>query len=244
MSPGLWETAALLRTAEFTDLSHHFAPDQPRFPGDPDATLTRLSDAASDGFTIDQHCFVGPWGTHVDAPAHVDPAGRTLSEISPRDSILPLVVLDLSAEAAANPDVELSPTHLHSWEAIHGQIPAGSFVALRTDWSLRWDSGQMYDTDSQGHRHSPGWSVAALQLLHQRQVIAIGHETLDADPGASVELAQFPAQRWWLEHDHWQIEALTNLAALPATGALIIATWPVPRDGVAFPARACALVLP
>lgn len=242
MSPGLWEVAARLRAARFIDLTHHFRPGQPRFIDDPEATVTRLADAATDGFTVDHYSFAGPWGTHVDAPSHADPHGRGLAGIPAREMVLPLVVVDLAGEAAATPDLEVSPGHLIAWEDRHGTIPAGAFVALRTGWSRRWGTGGMHNLDARGVQRTPGWGLAAVRLLHDRGVRAIGHETLDTDPGSRVSAGRFPAQQWWLRHDHWQLEALTRLDRLPATGALLIAAWPVPVDGAAFPARAVAVV--
>ncbi|AGF71905.1 cyclase family protein [Corynebacterium halotolerans] len=242
MSADLWEVVSRLSHARFTDLTHHFRPGQPKFAADPDARVTRLADAATDGFTVDHYCLAGPWGTHVDAPSHADPHGRTLDDIPVRDSLLPLVVIDLATDASADPDLVVTRGHLAAWEERHGAIPAGSFVALRTGWSARWAGGDMHNLDAGGIQHTPGWGVDALALLHARGVTAIGHETLDADPGARVSAGEFPAQRWWLDHDHWQIEALTNLDRVPATGALLIAAWPAPVAGAAFPARAIAVV--
>lgn len=242
MSAGLWEVATRLCDARFLDLTHHFRPGQPKFASDPEATVTRLSDAATDGFTVDHYCLAGPWGTHVDAPSHAHPRGRTLDGLPAAESLLPLVVLDVVDEVAADPDLAVTREHVLTWEARHGVVPAGSFVALRTGWSARWVGGDMHNLDSGGIQHTPGWGVDALSLLHDRGVTAIGHETLDADPGIRVAAGEFPAQRWWLGHGHWQIEALADLGGLPATGALLMAAWPVPVGGSSFPARAIAVV--
>ncbi len=214
----------------FLDLTHHFRSGQPRFPDDPEAVVTRLADAATDGFTVDHYAFAGPWGTHVDAPSHVDPTGRDLADIPARECLLPLAVVDLPEGE------ELGRDHLLAWEREHGRFPADSFVALRTGWSHRWETGIMHTPDS------PGWGVDALALLDARGVLAIGHETLDTDPGVRVSAGDFRAQRWWLGRGHWQIEALRNLDRVPATGSLLLAAWPVPRGGAAFPARAIAVV--
>ncbi|CAA9405589.1 MAG: hypothetical protein AVDCRST_MAG06-2507, partial [uncultured Nocardioides sp.] len=40
----------------------------------------------------------------------------------------------------------------------------------------------------------------------------------------------------------WQIEMLAGLDRVPATGALVVATWPKPQEGSGFPARVFALV--
>ena len=46
----------------------------------------------------------------------------------------------------------------------HGQIPAGAFVAMRTDWSKRWpDTAKMENKDANGIAHYPGWSLAVLK---------------------------------------------------------------------------------
>jgi|SRR5437867_6205525 len=47
---------------------------------------------------------VGQWGTHVDSPAHFVKGLRTVDQIDPKEMILPLVVIDVHGEAAANPD--------------------------------------------------------------------------------------------------------------------------------------------
>lgn len=190
---------------QFLDLTCPLHPDQDRFPGDPAMEVTPVSTADDDGFEVTSYRLVGPTGTHVDAPAHVVPGGRTLDAIPVTESLLPLVVLD-SVDVAA-------------WEARHGRVPAGCFAVLR----------------------GGGWTVAALEILHARGVTAIGHDTLNTDPDESVDAGEFPAQRWWLEHDHWQIENLCRLGDLPTRGAWVMCTWPVPLGAAAFPARVIAL---
>jgi hypothetical protein len=68
----------------------------------------------------------------------------------------------------------------------HGQIPAGAFVAMRTDWSKRWpDAAKMENKDAHGVAHYPGWSLPALKYLYEdRKITASGHETTDTDPGS------------------------------------------------------------
>ncbi|MCD6436166.1 MAG: hypothetical protein J7L15_07240 [Clostridiales bacterium] len=43
--------------------------------------------------------------------------------------------------------------------------------------------------------------------------------------------------------NHYQIEFMTNLDKVPATGALIVASFPKLKDGSGFPAR-CFVILP
>lgn len=211
-----------MTSPRLVDLTRPMSPGQPKFPTDPDLEISVLSPAGTDSFEVLSYRMVGPWGTHVDAPGHAVPGARTLADIAPSELILPLAVIQLVDAPALTAD------HVRAWEDEHGRVPAGGFVALRTGWT---------DHDSPD---TPGWALDAVELLHTRGVRAIGHDTLNTDPGPLVARDEYPAQRFWLSHDHWQIEFLTNLDQVPATGATIWASWPVPAGGSSFPARALA----
>jgi kynurenine formamidase len=84
----------------------------------------------------------------------------------------------------------------------------------------------------------PAWSLAAVQFLfNERNVTAIGHESLDTDTSENME-----SETWILKHNHYQIEAMANLDKAPPTGAIIVVTWPKVKDGLGFPARAFAIL--
>ncbi|MFP7366499.1 cyclase family protein [Corynebacterium callunae] len=202
---------------QIIDLAHGFEPGQPHYPGDPDEVVEVVSTIAEHGFLMHRYHLVGPWGTHVDAPAHFDPQGRTLDNISVEETFLPIYRVSFSKPGLITPD------ELQEFEAMHEQIQAQSFVALHTGWP--WGKE---DT-------APGWSIAALEYLHHKGVTAIGHDLPDTDP-------TLEAQSWWLHHDHWQIENLHNLDKVPPRGAHIACPWPVPTGGVSFPVRPFALI--
>ncbi len=202
----------------FVDLTRPLHPDMPRFPTDPPLEVTELADAATDGFEVCSYRLVGPSGTHVDAPAHVVPGGRTLADIPLHEMVLPLVVFSLLDAPF------LTATHILTWEDLHGPVPAGCFATLHT--------GEL----------DAGWALDAVQLLHARGVVAIGHDTLNTDPAELTGRGEYPAQRWWLEHDRWQVELLTGLERVPATGAQMWVSWPVPAGGSSFPCRAVAVM--
>ena len=93
-------------------------------------------------------------GTHVDPPAHFVRGGRPVDQITLKEMILPLVLIDVHAEVEKNPDYTLSLERVKKWEKDHGPIEAGSFVALRTDWSKRWpDATAMENKDAKGVAH-------------------------------------------------------------------------------------------
>ena len=69
--------------------------------------------------------------------------------------VAPAVVIDCSAQAAADPDYLLTVDAVRAWEQTHGRIPAGSWVLMRTDWSKRSDPEAYQNFDETG-QHTPG----------------------------------------------------------------------------------------
>ncbi|GEM88076.1 cyclase family protein [Meiothermus granaticius] len=243
----LWELYTQhLKPAIFTDLTHTFFPGQPKFPALPDEEqghFCRLEDGAL--FDIQQYSFVGQWGTHVDPPLHMVPGGRSIDRLEVRETLLPLVVVNVADKAARDPDYCIGMADLEAWEAQYGPIPSGSLVAMRTDWSKRWpDPVAMANRDAQGIQHFPGWSLEVLRfLLEVRQVTAVGHETTDTDGGlaCSREDSTWALEKYILAQDRWQVELLTNLDQVPEAGALVMVAWPKPKGGSGFPARVVAI---
>jgi kynurenine formamidase len=130
--------------------------------------------------------------------------------------ILTMLVIDVHDEAAKNPDYTLGLERLKKWEADHGAIPAGAFVAMRTDWSKRWPDGAAMDNkDSSCVAHYPGWTMAALKYLYENlKITASGHETTDTDPGVAALKDDYLIDTYILSTNHYQIKLLANLAAL------------------------------
>lgn len=132
-----------------------------------------------------------------------------------------------------------------AFEEEHGKIDAGTFVALRTDWSKRWPNQEAFENkDEQGNNHSPGWSVEVLEFLFQeRQIKAVGHETFDTDASINYQKnGSLLAEYYVLEQDTYQIELLTNLDKVPAKGAVIFNIVPKPEKASGFPVRSFAIL--
>ncbi len=232
----------IISSKQFVDLTHSFSPLTPVWKGFGQATFSAAADPATGRpYTIDQDGFraffyslVGQYGTHIDPPAHFDPNGKTMDQIPLKQMILPLVVFDITPMLKKDPNHALTVGDIKAWEAAHGRVPAGSFAALRTDMSKDWS------TDPQRFKRYPfpAWSLQAIKFIYeQRGIVANGHESMDTDTTPDLE-----SERWLLNHGHWQIEVMANLDKVPATGALIVVSWPKPEHGLGFPARAFAIL--
>ncbi|MBW7479989.1 cyclase family protein, partial [Streptococcus pneumoniae] len=186
----LWNQLNTLKEAQWVDLTHTFDPNIPRFSEFEKGEVSTLFNVKEHGFYVQRWSIVTQYGTHIDAPIHFVENRRYLEELDLKELVLPLIVLDYSKEAAQNSDFIVSRKHLEDWEQQHGRIEAGTFVALRTDWSKRWPDIEKFENkDVDGHQHLPGWGLDALKfLIEERGVKSIGHETFDTD--ASIDTAK------------------------------------------------------
>jgi len=239
-----------MKSKPFVDLTHAFGPGIPHWPGFPDEKReTRCYydegvGSLGSGYFVHHYTLVGQWGTHVDPPAHFAKSGRTVDEIDVKEMFLPLVILDVHEAVEKNPDYTLTLKDVDQWEQRHGPIPEGAFVAMRTDWSKRWpDQVKMRNEDEKKVSHYPGWSLEVLQFLYEkRKITASGHETTDTDPGNATSKDDYSLETYILKSNHFQIELLTNLDKVPEYGALVIVTFPKPKNGFGFPARVFAIL--
>ena len=248
--PTLLEMYQVIKTREFVDLTHAFAPGIPHWPGFPDEERTTLYwygpgvGSVGQGFFAQKFTHVGQWGTHVDPPAHFARGLRTVDQIDTREMFLPLVVIDIHEQVAGNSDYSVTMDDVRAWESRHGLIPEGAFVALRSDWSKRWpDPVAMQNRDAAGVAHYPGWSMEVLEYLYEeRKITACGHETTDTDPGVATSRGDYSLETYVLSTDHYQVELLASLERVPETGALVVVSFPKPKDGSGFPARVFAIL--
>jgi kynurenine formamidase len=185
-------------------------------------------------------------GTHFDAPVHwvsgKDFPNNTVDTIPPEKLIAPAVVIDRSAEVAANPDDLLTVAAIETWEGAHGRIPDGAWVLLRTDWSKK--SGAEYANVRQDGAHTPGPAAEAVKfLVEERDVIGFGTETIGTDAGQAYAFQPpFPAHFFMHGKGRFGLQCLCNLDQLPPTGALVIAPPLKIIGGSGSPLRVLALV--
>ena len=185
-------------------------------------------------------------GTHFDAPVHwiSGKDGEDISAVPVSSMIAPAVVLDFSAAAAADPDFLLEIAHIRQWESQYGPLPAGGWLLYRTGWDARSGSQQEFLNANETGPHTPGVSVeCARWLAEEAPVLGIGVETVGTDAGTAHSFdPPFPCHSALLGAGKYGLTQLQNLAALPPTGAVLLA-GPLPIvGGSGSPARVLALV--
>ncbi len=185
-------------------------------------------------------------GTHFDAPVHWVSGrdGADVSQVPVARLIAPAVVLDFSAQAAADPDFLLEVAHVKRWEDEHGPLPDGGWLFYRTGWDSRSASQERFlNADATGP-HTPGVSVGCARwLAHEAPVIGLGVETVGTDAGAAHSFdPPFPCHSALLGAGKYGLTQLQNLALLPPQGTVVIA-GPLPiTGGSGSPCRALGLV--
>lgn len=238
-----WSICDQLKQGRFVDLTHAFDENIPHFEGSEPLMVETVSSYEDNGILVQRFSLEGQWGTHVDAPAHFCESLRTLDQIPINEMFLALVVIDIHEKVAINSDYILTVDDVLLWEDENGKIPMHSFVALRTDWSKRWpDQAAMLNKDKEGVSRTPGWSLDSLDYLYRDcQITASGQETIDPDPGFSAKETQWACERYILSLNHYQVDLMTNLDLCPATGAIIVCSFPKPANASGFPARIFAI---
>ena len=150
--------------------------------------------------------------------------------------------IDVSKQAAANPDYRLTTADVQAFENHSGRILEGVVVLIATGWDRYWPDRTRYMNDKNGVKHFPGLSAEATTLLaRDRRVDGIGIDTPSIDYGPSTG---FEAHHVSMPLNVYHIENLTHLLDLPATGFQVIVAPINIGGGIGRPgARVCVCAL-
>lgn len=231
------------------DLSHDYSEQAIFWPTAEGFHLEKVSDGITDqGYYYAANNFAGAehGGTHLDAPVHFARGRWTVDQIPIERLVGDAVVVDVSAQATAQPDYQVTQDDFAAWEQANGAIPPDSLVLIRTDYSRRWpDAAGYLGTAERGAAaveklHFPGVHPAAARwLAEQRRVKAVGIDTASIDYGQST---LFETHRALYERNIPGFENLTNLDRLPARGAVLVALPMKIKGGSGAPLRAIAIL--
>ena len=241
-------SALELENYELVDLSHSYGENTLYWPTSPTAfEKEQLAYGISEGgwfYSAYSVCTPEHGGTHIDAPMHFAAGGISTEKIPLESLFAQAVVIDVSNRAAADRNYRLTAEDVEEFEKEHGEISAGTIVLMRTDWSEHWPDAMAYlgdDTPGDAIKlQFPGFGAEATKILtEERKVAMLGVDTASVDYGKSQD---FIVHRIGAAPGVANLENLTNLDQLPATGATIIALPMKIEGGSGGPARVVALV--
>jgi kynurenine formamidase len=180
-------------------------------------------------------------GTRIDAPADYARGLWTVDQIPAERLIRPLAIIDVSQKAAQNPDYQLTVDDIAKWEDVHGHIPGGAVVLMRTGWGGRWNNPQAFrNADAQGELHFPGFSLDAAQfLVDARYVVGIGTDAMNVDAGSS---SGFPVHQYCSRRSVYHLENVANLEITPEAGATLVVAPAKFERGADAPTRLLAML--
>lgn len=213
------------------DLTHAIGPSSPFWPGSAETPFSYDILAAHPDGTPVMGAYHVPehFGTHLDAPIHGG-QGLLTSDAIPVDRFFaPAVILDVTEKAAANPDYAATEEDALQWEALHGRIPDGAVVIVRSGWARRWDQGDTYyNRGEDGALHFPGFAVSLARfLIDERDINGIGLDSGSVDPGNA---SGFPVHSIVNGAGKYHLENLADLSSLPEVGAGLIVA-PIKIEG-------------
>lgn len=185
-------------------------------------------------------------GTHFDAPIHwaTGQERDDVSQVPAHNLVGPAVVIDKSAECAANPDFLLSVDHVKEFEKEHGGLPEGGWLLYRTGWDARAHDQQAFLNADDSGPHTPGIEVECSRwLAEDAPIMGIGVETVGTDAGAAHSFdPPFPCHTYMLGAGKYGLTQLANLSQLPPTGTVILVAPLKIVRGSGSPCRVLAFV--
>lgn len=208
------------------DLSQPLADGMQTFPGDPDVHVAAATEFETDGYRVTEVGCGSHTGTHVDAPSHTEPAGKSLDAFPLDRFVMETVRVDCRDLGAREP---IPPT----------RVPEAGVdcVVFHTGWDDHWGSDQYLD--------HPYLAPETAQRCAARDY-DVGTDTLSPDPTPAPTLRNDEPDDLQIHHallgnDCLIVENLTGLERLPTRFELRAYPLPLGSDGA--PVRAVGVPL-
>lgn len=224
------------KTEKIIDLTHTLSPAIPTWDGScgfEQQTVIDYADCTTrTKFRVQKLCMSAGIGTHMDAPAHCIPNGRTIENIDLASLCSPCVVIDVRAQA--HPEYSISTEDIERFEREHGIIKPGTLVAFNTGWDKHW-----HDQIAYRNEHIfPAICPKAADQLVARKIIGVAIDTLGVDRPSD----DYPVHAILLGANIYIIENATHLDKLPPIGAHTIALPIKIAGGTEAPIRFIGLI--
>ncbi|MEF8775060.1 MAG: cyclase family protein [Haloarculaceae archaeon] len=219
------------------DCSQPLESGMPVYPGDDAVSISELATLPEDASRISSLDLSSHVGTHVDAPAHKVPGGRTLDEFPVSAFAFAARLVDCTS--AADRD-SLQTDHLPSTLRQDPGATDVDMLVFRTGWSDHWGTDR--------YRDSPYLAPGLADWCAERG-FHVGIDTFSPDPVPSAdpqregadEPTDQPAHAALCGAGHLIVENLRGLGRLPDRFGLRALPLRL-RDGDGSPVRAVATV--
>ncbi|HAC16825.1 MAG TPA: cyclase [Bacteroidetes bacterium] len=233
----------------WVDLTHEYSEETLVWPTSDNFALDTLFVGITDGgyyyesfsFRTNEH-----GGTHLDAPIHFAEGRMSTEELSLDQITGYAAVVDVSENALADRNYQVTVDDILKWESTTGQTVDGKIVLLYTGYSQFWSDAEAYmGTTLKGEE-----GVAALQfpgihpelaqwLVDNRTIKAIGLDTPSLDFGRSTD---YMAHRILFDKNIPGFENIANLDQILGKNAYIVALPMKIKNGSGAPLRIVAFV--
>ncbi|WP_137286261.1 cyclase family protein [Halorussus salinisoli] len=223
------------------DLSQSLDDAATVYPGDPEVETTPAATHETDGYRVTELRLGTHSGTHLDAPSHTEPDGKSLDEFDVGQFAFDARLVDCSESGARD---SIGP------EAVPDDADAEMLI-FRTGWDDHWGTDRYYDhpylaPETARKCAESGYHVGIDALNPDPSPSATGAET-EAERGVKTEDDSktesepdgVPAHHELLGSGLFVLENLTALGDLPAQFELRAYPLALAADG--SPVRAVAV---
>ena len=217
-------------TGRLVDVSHTISAGLVTYPGIPIPTIqphltreaSRSHYAEGTEFALDVITLAGNTGTYLDSPYHRYADGADLAEL-PLETLVDLPLELFRLVDAAEREIPAS--------VFFDRDVRGAAVLLHTGWDRHFGTPAYV-------AGAPFLGAAAAAYLIEAGAVLVGIDSINIDDAETSQ--ERPAHSQLLAAGVHIVEHLTNLAAVPPTGARFTAVPPKVREFGTFPVRAYA----
>lgn len=211
---------------QIIDLTHPMGDGMPVYPGTEPPQFLEGSRYDRDGFRETILRMHSHSGTHMDAPNHIFPSGKTLDAFPVSQFVGTAVVLDCSAKQAG--EAITMQDLVAEWEA----VKKADFLLIHTGWSHLWGQPAYFE-------NYPCLDFEVLDYLIRAQKKGVGLDVVGLDPVSDTSLARHKRL-----FETGELVVIENLINLDQVGRGLFTFFALPlkfekADGAPVRAIAC-----
>ncbi|NLY36291.1 MAG: cyclase family protein [Tissierellia bacterium] len=213
------------------DLTHKISTDMPVYPGMKPPIFEVGNTYEKDGFKETLICFFSHTGTHMDPPAHLFEAGKTLDDFPVSQFTGQALVIDVSGLSEGD---LISMDHLNRYG---NKIKDAEFILFYSGWDGKWGTPAYFGDYPCIDDEVLDWFILQAKSGKKK---GIGFDTIGLDPISDTKLVRH--NKLFRECDVINIENLCNLAEC-GDDLFLFACLPIKvKDSDGAPCRAIAYI--